>query len=246
MTPSTHADMPPGSTDIPDSSPEARAADSPHPGDLARRVTHRRREVGLTTEELAQRAGMDPTYLKYFERSANARLSAGTLNLIALALDTTPITLEGGDVERTPGRGRGSRHPALEILTREHCDAHLAAGGVGRVIFSMDRGPVALPVNFEFTAGEVILSTDLAKAHLLEGQGLIGFEVDRVDEALSEGWSVLVSGPAYRVDDPDEILRLSSLDLEAWAGGERHALVKITPVTVTGRVIVHSLIPDED
>ncbi len=78
---------------------------------------------------------------------------------------------------------------------------------------------MALPVNFEFTEGEIILSTDVAKADLLAQQTVVGFEIDRVDEALSEGWSVLVSGPARRVDDPDEVLRLSSLDLEAWAGG---------------------------
>jgi hypothetical protein len=74
----------------------------------------------------------------------------------------------------------------------------------------------------------------------------VGFEIDRVDEAVSEGWSVLVSGRAFCVDDPDEIVRLSSLDLEPWAGGARHALVKITPVTITGRVIVHNATLGED
>jgi len=222
------------------------AIDPRNPGDLARRILHRQDELGLSTEELAQRAGIDPNYLRYFEGSADARLSAGTLNLIALALDTSPLALQGADVERPMAQGRGGRHPALEPLTEEHCMAHLAAGGVGRVIYSTERGPVALPVNFEFTDGYIILSTDLAKADLLEQQALVGFEIDRVDEATSEGWSVLVSGQALRVDDPDEVVRLSSLDLEPWAGGTRHALVKITPVTVTGRVIVHSAMLDED
>jgi hypothetical protein len=246
MTPRIPAAVSPGSNDISDSSPETPVAGSPDPGDLAQRVAHRRRELGLTTEELARRAGIDPTYLTYFERSADARLSAGTLNLISLVLDTTPTALAGGDVNRALGRGRAGRHPSLETLAREQCDEHLATGGVGRIVFSTERGPVALPVNFEFTGGELILSTDLAKADLLEKQPVVGFEIDRVDEAFSEGWSVLVSGPAHRVDDPDEIVRLSSLDLEAWAGGERHALVKITPATVTGRVIVHESVPDED
>jgi transcriptional regulator with XRE-family HTH domain len=245
MTSSTRPEVPSSSTDSKGSVPDSPAASS-NPGDLARRVTHRRSQLGLTTEELAQRAGIDPSYLAYFERSPNARLSIGTLNLVALALDTTPIALAGGDIDRPPGRGRAGRHPALEILVREQCDAHLAAGGVGRVLFPMERGPCALPVNFEFTGGNVIMSTDLAKADLLESQPVVGFEIDRVDEALSEGWSVLVSGPAIRVDDPDEVLQLSSLDLESWAGGERHVLIKITPVTVTGRVIVHNSIPDED
>ena len=216
------------------------------PGDLARRIVHRRNELGISTEELAQRVGIDPTYLKYFERSADARLSAGTLNLIALALGTSPLALEGGDFERPMAQGRAGRHAALEALSQEHCEVQLAAGGVGRVVYSTDRGPVALPVNFRFAEGSIVLSTDLAKAHHLERQAVVGFEIDRVDDAMSEGWSVLVSGRARRVDDPDEVVRFSSLDLEPWAGGPRHALVKITPETVTGRVIVHNVILDED
>ena len=219
---------------------------SENPGDLARRVARRRTELGLTIEEVAQRAGVDPSYLRYFERNADARLSAGTLLLLALALDTTPVALEGGGVDRPPGQGRAGRHPSLETLTREQCEAHLGAGGVGRVVFSAERGPVALPVNFEYTAGDVIVSTDVVKASLLEVQPAVGFEIDRVDDALSEGWSVLVSGTARRVDDPDEVLRLSSLDLEAWAGGDRHALICITPTEITGRVIVHPVTPQED
>jgi nitroimidazol reductase NimA-like FMN-containing flavoprotein (pyridoxamine 5'-phosphate oxidase superfamily) len=208
-------------------------------------VIQRRNELGFTSDELAQRVGVDPNYFKYFERNADARLSAGTLNLIALALDTTPFVLSGGDIERAPAKGRAGRHPSLDTLARQQCDAHLAAGGVGRVVFSTERGPVALPVNFEFTDEEIIFSTDQAKADLLVKLPVIGFEIDRVDETLSEGWSVLVSGQARQVLDPDELQRVSSLDLEAWAGGDRHAVVKIAPVTVTGRVIVHSSPPDE-
>jgi hypothetical protein len=215
-------------------------------GDLARRVTRRRTDLGLTIEELAQRTGVDPKYLGYFERNADARLSAGTLLLLALALETTPVALEGGEVDHAPGRGRAGRHPSLETLTREQCEAHLGAGGVGRVVFNGERGPVALPVNFESTGGDIIVSTDVGKASLLEAQPVVGFEVDRVDDALSEGWSVLVSGTARRVDDPDEVLRLSSLDLEAWAGGNRHALICITPTEVTGRVIIHPVTQQED
>ena len=72
--------MPSGSTVTPDTPLSGSRA-----GDLARRIAHRRRELGLTTEELATRAGIDPTYLTYFEGSADARLSAGSLNLVALA-----------------------------------------------------------------------------------------------------------------------------------------------------------------
>jgi hypothetical protein len=217
-----------------------------HAGDLARRVAGRRVELGLSLEEVSKQAGIDPAYLKYFEQSADARLSGGTLFLLARALQTTPRALEGGGGDQSSGLGRPGSHPVLESLTWTQCEAHLGAGGVGRVVFLMDRGPVALPVNFEFAEGEVIVSTDVAKASALEAQAVVGFEVDRVDDAMSEGWSVLVSGCARRIDDPDEVLRLSSLDLEAWAGGARHALIGIRPDDITGRVIIHNAIQDQD
>ena len=90
----------------------APSANLPGPSDLARRVIHRRNELGLTSEELAKRVGVDPTYFKYFERNADARLSAGTLNLIALALGTTPIALVRGRC-RSGARKGPSRPPSL-------------------------------------------------------------------------------------------------------------------------------------
>lgn len=221
-------------------------AASTQPGDLARRVAHRRGELGMTVAELAERCGIDPAYLEYFEHNASARLSAGALSLLALALGTTVIDLQGGQVDRPPGMGRAGRHPILEILTEEQCEAHLGVGGIGRVVFTMERGPVAVPVNFEYSEGQIVLSTDMKKAAVLEALPVVGFEVDRVDDTLSEGWSVLVSGRARLVDDPDELLRLSSLDLEAWAGGHRHALISIAPNEITGRVIVHAALPDDN
>ena len=197
-------------------------------------------------EELASRTGIDPGYLAYFESNSDARLSGGTLLLLALALDTTPFELQGGAVDRPPGHARALPHAELRELTAEQCRTHLAVGGVGRVVFSSSRGPVALPVNYEFTEDQIVFSTDGAKASALGSAETVGFEIDRVDEVLSEGWSVLVTGSCRRIEDPDEVQRLSSLDLESWAGGDRHALLAVSPDEITGRVIVHEEAPDQD
>jgi len=215
----------------------------PHQGDLSRRVAHRRMELGLSIEEVAHGAGIDPGYLGYFEQSSGVRLSAGTMFLLALALQTTPNALEGGRVDRPPGRGRAGRHPQLEALTPAQCEAHLSAGGVGRLAFMSKRGPEAHPVNFRFTGSDVIVSTTVIKAAAVEAQPVVGFEIDQVDDAMSEGWSVLVTGRVRRIDDPDELLRLASLDLEPWAGGDRHAIIAIHPDEITGRVIIQEILP---
>jgi nitroimidazol reductase NimA-like FMN-containing flavoprotein (pyridoxamine 5'-phosphate oxidase superfamily) len=217
-----------------------------HTSDLARRVATRREELGMSVEELAARAGIDPGYLAYFESHPGANLSGGTLLLVALALDTTPFELHGGSADRARGRAHAVPHAELRELSPEQCQTHLAVGGVGRLVFADDRGPVALPVNYEFTEDQIVFSTDDAKAAALASGQTVGFEIDRADESLSEGWSVLVTGRCRRIEDPAEVQRLSSLDLEAWAGGDRHTLVAIEPGETTGRVIVHTTPPVED
>jgi transcriptional regulator with XRE-family HTH domain len=210
-------------------------------GDLARRVTHRRTELGLSTEELAKQAGIDAWFLAYFEQSADSSLTGGALHRLAVALDTTPFSLEGGEVDRPPGAGRAGPHPALESLTPEQCQEQLAAGGVGRIILSTGSGPAAFPVNFVYAGGAVIFRTSDAMA--AEISGVVAFEVDHVDEAMSEGWSVLVRGHAQTIEDPEERLAAARLGIEPWAGGSRLNLIRISPFEMTGRVIVQRQAP---
>jgi transcriptional regulator with XRE-family HTH domain len=85
--------------------------------DLARRVAHRRTERGMSFEELAKLAGIDPGYLRYFEQSPYATLSRSTLLLLALALDTTSVALlMGGEEDRPPGHGRAGHHQGVSRI----------------------------------------------------------------------------------------------------------------------------------
>jgi hypothetical protein len=206
-----------------------------HVGDLARRVTHRRRELGLSTEELAKRAGVDAWFLAYFERSSDSTLNSGALLRLAIALDTTPFALEGGRIGRPPGEGHAGLHPVLEPLDADQCRQHLAAGGIGRIVLSTGSGPVAYPVNFVVSDGSIIFRTSDAMTDNITG--VVAFEVDHIDEAMSEGWSVLVRGHAHRVENPD-----GSVEPDPWAGGSRLNLIGIDPFEVTGRVIVQRLV----
>lgn len=206
-------------------------------GDLARRITHRREELGLTREEVARRAGMDAGYLDYFEHSPAAALGRGTWLRLARVLETTPASLAGGDVGRPPGPGRAGPHPVLETLTPKQCEDHLVAGGVGRVVFSADRGPVAVPVNFRYVDGRVVFRTQPTASLAIANGAIVSFEVDRIDEAMSEGWSVLVSGRAQRVEDRTELEKLALAGIEPWPGGQREAVIRIEIDEVSGRAI---------
>jgi nitroimidazol reductase NimA-like FMN-containing flavoprotein (pyridoxamine 5'-phosphate oxidase superfamily) len=132
-----------------------------------------------------------------------------------------------------------SRRPKLHELSPPECWSLIAAGGVGRIGTSTDDGPVILPVNFIVDDETVVFRTT---AYGLIGRigpaAEIAFEVDHLDAAMREGWSVLLVGPMERVEDPDEAAAaLGSADLEPWVGGVRNLVVRISPRRVTGRRI---------
>lgn len=66
----------------------------------------------------------------------------------------------------------------------------------------------------------------------------VAFEVDDVDETMSQGRSVLLVGPARVVTQPDVVRRLAEhAHTEPWAGGKREMWVSIQPKRLTGRRI---------
>jgi nitroimidazol reductase NimA-like FMN-containing flavoprotein (pyridoxamine 5'-phosphate oxidase superfamily) len=207
------------------------------PGDLGRRVAVRRHEVGLTRKQLEDKAGMAPGYVEYLEQSP-AEPSAGTVVRLAAALETTAADLLGAGQNIPPGRGRAAAHPVLEALSGEECARLLAPGGVGRLVTVDARGPVALPINFAVIDGDIVFRTAAASPVAATEGRQVGFEVDRLDEAMHEGWSVLVTGKARRVTDRGEVEEeLRGRDVEPWAGGQRDVYFRLTPTETSGRRI---------
>lgn len=204
------------------------------PGELGARVRQRRQELRLTQQELAASAGISVPYLAYLEGHP-ATPTAAALRELATALQTTPEFLRGEATEATPGT---KARPMLRTLTPEECYELLAPGGVGRVVFETADGPAVFPVNFAMAGQTVVLRTaaDTALAARLDCK--VGFEVDRLDEALSQGWSVLIVGHAVHVQKEEQVRRLESrLALQPWAGGARDVYVQITPHRISGRRI---------
>lgn len=208
-------------------------------GDLARRVADRRRELGLSHEEVARRAGMHAGYLEYLEHSPAVALSRGHVLRLAKALETSVDYLRGGTTDRPPGPGRAGPHPHLDVMSPEECEAHLVHGGVGRFVFASEPGPVALPVNFRLLDGDIVFrtSTHGVLTAAVSGDRRVGFEVDRIDDAMSEGWSVLISGRARLVRDPHELAAIAELGVEPWSGGRRDAVIRIETDAISGRRI---------
>ncbi|MGC5014281.1 pyridoxamine 5'-phosphate oxidase family protein [Streptosporangium sp. DT93] len=142
------------------------------------------------------------------------------------------------------GDGHGGVPGALETLDREECLRLISAGGVGRVAFDDQGGPVILPVNYVLHEETVIFRTAVGgpfDAGLRTGvEGVefkIAFEVDQLDAVASRGWSVLVRGGVHHLSTPEELAAAQATGVQPWAGGERTLYVRISATEITGRRI---------
>ncbi|MGP4051828.1 helix-turn-helix domain-containing protein [Streptomyces sp. 2A115] len=207
-------------------------------GDIGRRIARRREELGLTRQETAERAGTVPSYLQYLEEQSTATPGSGVLLRLADALETTVAALRGGEADLPPGVGRPAGHPELVELSTEECRSRLSTHGVGRLALSTPAGPVVVPVNYSVVDGAVTFRTAPDATPAAAAGTQVAFEVDHVDEALSQGWSVLVRGRAREVTDADAVRRLEERAYSGpWAGGTRDMWLRIDPADITGRAI---------
>lgn len=209
------------------------------PGDLGRRVTHRREELGLSGEELARRTGMAPAYIRHLETNANALPDLRAVLKLANALETTSGFLLGTGQDRPAGAAvAGSPGPVVH-MSEDECWERLAAGGVGRIVFDGQHGPVALPVNFEvLPPRSVAIRTDpRGPIAALDGADPVGFEADRIDDTFSKGWSVTLSGRLSQVTDAQELERARALGVTPWAAGDRSVYMVLAAAETSGRRI---------
>lgn len=222
---------------------EKEPGGSPNPipkpvrGDIGRRVAARREQLGLTREDVALRAGSAPGYIQYLEEQP-VTPGIGFLLRLADALETTVVELTGGGMGLPPGVGHAAYHSELVELSPDECRTRLSTHGVGRVAVSTPDGPAIVPVNYLVWDDAVAYRTAPdAAAAAAEGRE-VAFEVDHIDEALSQGWSVLVVGTARAVTDPETVRRLDEqATTTPWAGGDRELWLIITPTRLTGRRI---------
>jgi nitroimidazol reductase NimA-like FMN-containing flavoprotein (pyridoxamine 5'-phosphate oxidase superfamily) len=207
-------------------------------GDVGRRIAERRGELELTIAQVAERAGMAPNYLEYLEQTPTAEPLPATLLRISLALDMSVSDLLGGEQGRAHGRSGAAPDPQLVSIDEEECGGYLAGGGVGRLIFRSAARPVALPVNFKMLAGDVIFrSENDGEVSAIAPQEPVSFEVDRIDDAMREGWSVLATGTVHPVSTDAQIHEAKALGIEPWAGGNRHTYFRLSVTKLTGKRI---------
>ncbi|MGK4584739.1 helix-turn-helix domain-containing protein [Kitasatospora sp. HPMI-4] len=217
--------------------PAAAAVRHPDPRAIAQRIADRRRQLNLTEEELANHAAMSTGYLRHLIEWGPEFDRGGFLR-IAAALRWTYRELVQGRSDPPPGQTGPAPRPVLIHLTEPECWEKLGTHGIGRVALPVQPGPEVFPVNYTVDAGTVVYRTDPRGAAAAGEASALSFEADRIDDRLSRGWSVLITGTAERIVDPQVVERLAQLPgAESWAGGSRPLWIRIRPEQITGRRI---------
>jgi len=116
----------------------------------------------------------------------------------------------------------------------------LAGVDYGRVVFSLKTLPAIRPVNHLVDEGRIIIRTRLTASistAVRSGNGVVvAYEADSLDPQTRTGWSVVVTGRAYTLTDPDQVLRYEQL-LHPWVN-HADTVVAIEPEIITGLRII--------
>ncbi|MEU4659676.1 pyridoxamine 5'-phosphate oxidase family protein [Streptomyces sp. NPDC023723] len=132
------------------------------------------------------------------------------------------------------------RNDGFRELNRQGSLHRLAKAPVGRIVHTRDALPAVLPVNFLLEESGAVLLRTSASSELVRAinGAVVAFEADEVDVAAQSGWSVIVTGSASVVTDPEEHERLVRTGPRSWVPWPVEVFVRIEPELVTGRELV--------
>lgn len=128
----------------------------------------------------------------------------------------------------------------LVELTPAECRQHLDRGGVGRLAFLTPRGLRLVPLNYITNPGVIVFRTLPASELGTYGDGAeAAFEIDEIDPATEQGWSVVAFGRLEGPSETDEVWDIRGWrNPTPWSGGHRVRQMRLRWDVLTGRRIV--------
>jgi hypothetical protein len=134
----------------------------------------------------------------------------------------------------------GARAPRrMTELDRSTALNLLASVSLGRIVFTQHALPTIRPVNHIVDHGQIVLRTHAGAALTLHtgraglGGVVVAYEADCIDPDTHLGWSVIVTGYAQLIDDPEDLARYRGM-LEPWVAQTMDHAVRIRPDLVSG------------
>jgi nitroimidazol reductase NimA-like FMN-containing flavoprotein (pyridoxamine 5'-phosphate oxidase superfamily) len=125
----------------------------------------------------------------------------------------------------------------MEALSYEECLQRLRAATVCRLAVVVNDFPVVVPVNYRLmeTLDLTWIALRTRPGNVIDQAALpAALEIDEIDVARHEGWSVLVRGTLHHLD-PDSGSMRERFDSEPWLAEERDAWMVIQPFWISGR-----------
>lgn len=140
-----------------------------------------------------------------------------------------PHTASGTGAPSSPARILVELDPAEAL-------ALLAGAGYGRVVFTQHAMPAIRPVNHLIDDNHIIIRTRLSAAlstAVRTPDPVVAYQADAIDAASHLGWSVVVTGLARPITDPDRITRYRTL-LRPWVNQPVDTIIGIRTDIITG------------
>lgn len=122
-------------------------------------------------------------------------------------------------------------------LDEDECLNRLRAARFGRVALSSGALPVILPIHYALLGRDPVFRTDHGTKLLAASAGqVLCLEIDDLDAEAHAGWSVLVTGRAEVITEPDVLAEAQQLPLQPWTG-RGDAFVRIGCTLISGRQV---------
>lgn len=127
----------------------------------------------------------------------------------------------------------------LEVLDRAESLRLLATARLGRIAITTEALPTVLPVAFRCDGRQILVRTGAgSKLEAATDNAVVAFEVDELQPGSRSGWSVVVTGVARELTEPDELAAAQRLPLDRWIEGVDGRIVAISLDLVSGRRLV--------
>lgn len=135
-----------------------------------------------------------------------------------------------------PTTGPGPAVPDdVEVLDPSQCWAIVREAPFGRLGVIVDGRPEIFPVNHIVDHGSIVFRSAAGTKVAAAVGSRVVFEVDGFEVPDGRAWSVMVSGPARKVTETDDLIDVMQAPLDPWHRGSKPHFVRIVTESVTGR-----------
>lgn len=128
---------------------------------------------------------------------------------------------------------------AIEHIEHDACLELLRGDEIGRLAIVDGPRPMIFPVNYVLDGEDIVIRTAPGTKIDHGTRSTACFEIDDFDRPHRAGWSVVVTGRLEELTmyDGPHFARASELPVHPWAGGTKDHILRLVPVSVTGRRI---------